>query len=172
MKTPKRMLTCFIALLGSVALAQEDRVLDYPENYRDDFTLYYSGDRYFAEEQTIRIYANDIARDGAQADGAMPEGSILIAELYAALKDSEGEVIESAIGRRVPGPLKAVAMMERRTGWDAQYPDALKVGDWEFEVFSPEGENLGKDTTGCRECHAPLGDSEFMFSIEHLIAAQ
>ena len=38
-------------------------------------------------------------------------------------------------------------MMERRAGWDDQYPDELKVGDWEFEVFSPTGENLGKDTT-------------------------
>ena len=98
--------------------------------------------------------------------GKLPDGSVLVAELYAALKDSDGEVVESQIGRRVPGDFKAIAVMERRKGWDDQYPEELKVGDWEFEVFSTSGENLGKDTSGCRECHHPLTDTEFMFSIE------
>jgi len=62
--------------------------------------------------------------------------------------------------------------MERHDGWDAQYPEELKVGDWEFEVFSAEGKNLGKDVTGCRECHHPLEDTEFLYSIEHLRAAK
>ena len=61
--------------------------------------------------------------------------------------------------------------MERREGWDAKYPDELKVGDWEFEVFSPTGENKGADTTACRECHHPLTDTEFTFSYEHIAAA-
>ena len=36
-------------------------------------------------------------------------------------------------------------------------------------MFSPSGENLGKDTTACRECHHPHDDTEFMYSIEHLM---
>ena len=97
---------------------------------------------------------------------------MLVAELYAAQKDAAGEVIESTVGRRLPGTFKAIAVMERRAGWDDQYSDDLKVGDWEFEVFGTDGKNLGKDTTACRACHHPLTDSEFLFSIEHLIAAQ
>ena len=169
----KLVIAAGIAVLATTsATALEDIALDFPEGYRDNFTLYFTGDRYLAEEQTIRIYANDIALKGAQGDGTLPDGSVLVAELYAALKDSEGNVAESAIGRRLPGEFKAIAVMERRSGWDDQYGDDLKVGDWEFEVFSTSGENLARDTTGCRECHHPLSDTQYMFSIEHLVAAQ
>jgi len=162
----------FAAFATTPLFATEDRVLDFPKNYQEDFTLYFTGDRLFEDEQTIRIFANDVALEGVQKDGKLPDGSVLVAELYAAVKDSDGEVVESQIARRVPGDFKAIAIMERRSGWDDQYPDELKVGDWEFEVFSTSGENLNKDTTGCRECHHPLTDTEFMFSIEHLAAVK
>ena len=58
--------------------------------------------------------------------------------------------------------------MERGKGFDADYPEELKVGDWEFAVFSPSGKRLEKDVTGCRACHHPLDDSEFVFSYEHI----
>ena len=169
----KRLLAASILVAGIATplVAIEDRVLAFPENYRENFTLYFTGDRLFAEEQTIRIYANEVAVSGMKASGNLPDGSVLVAELYAAVKDADGNVIESALGRRVPGDFKAIALMERRGGWDDQYGDDLKVGNWEFEVFSAAGENLGKDTTGCRECHHPLGDSQFLWSIEHLKAA-
>jgi len=164
--------TLLAAAATTPLIAADDRVLDFPEGYKENFTLYFTGDRVFEEEQTIKIFANDIALEGVQKDGKLPDGSVLVAELYAALKDSEGDVVESQIGRRVPGDFKAIAVMERRKGWDDQYPEELKVGDWEFEVFSTSGENLGKDTSGCRECHYPLTDTEFMFSVEHLAAVE
>lgn len=159
-----------VATAAAVATAQEDRILDFPDDYLASFTRYYSGDRLFEAEQTITLYANDTAREGALADGRLPNGSVLVAEIFAARKDADGKVIESALERRLPGALKAIAVMERREGWDAQYPDDLKVGDWEFELFSAGGENLGKDMTACRECHHPLEDSDFLFSLEHLTA--
>ncbi|MEM9439402.1 MAG: cytochrome P460 family protein [Pseudomonadota bacterium] len=162
--------TLVAAMAATPLIAADDRVLDFPEGYEENFTLYFTGDRFLEDEQTIKIYANDIALEGVQNDGKLPDGSVLVAELYAAVKDSNGEVMESQIGRRVSGDFKAIAVMERRTGWDDQYPDELKVGDWEFEVFSTSGENLAKDTTACRACHHPLTDTEFMFSIEHLAA--
>lgn len=165
------MAAALLSTLATPLFAAEDRVLDFPKDYRETFTLYFTGDRFIAEEQTIRIFANSIALEGVRKDGKLPDGSVLVAELYAAVKDGEGKVVESQIGRRVPGAFKAVALMERRAGWDDQYPDELKVGDWEFEVFSPDGKNLGKDTTACRECHHPLTDTEYLFSIEHLAAA-
>ena len=152
------------------AFAQEDRVLTLPADYKAAFDNYYINDRQIQEDQVISLYANEVARAGAKA-GTLPDGSILVGELYSAKKDSDGVVIESALGRRIAGELKAIVVMERRADWAAQYADDLKVGGWEFEVFSPAGENLGKDTTACRECHAPLGDSEYLFSLEHLAAA-
>ncbi|MGI9435108.1 MAG: cytochrome P460 family protein [Geminicoccaceae bacterium] len=160
------------ALAATPLFATEDRALDFPQDYKENFTLYFTGDRFLEEEQTIKLYANDIAVKGAQMDGKLPDGSVFVAEIYAAQKDDDGDIVESQIGRRVSGDFKAIAVMERRAGWDDQYPDELKVGDWEFEVFSTTGENLNKDTTGCRECHHPLTDTEFTFSIDHLPAAK
>ena len=137
-------------------------------DYRTSFDNYLISDRLGQEDQVISLFANETAREGARADGKLPYGSILVGEVFEAKADVDGEIIESQLGRRIPDKLKAIVMMERREGWDHQYPDELKVGDWEFEVFSPAGENLGKDTTACRECHHPLTDTEFTFSYAHI----
>ena len=153
------------------ATAGEDRVLTLPTDYKQTFTHYYSGDRLYAEKQTIKLYANGLAASAAAKGEPLPSGSVLVGELFAAKTDVDGEVIESALGRRLHGDMKAIVVMERRDGWDDQYPDDLKVGNWEFEVFSTSGQNLNKDTTACRECHAPLGDSEYTWTIDHIAAA-
>ena len=157
------------ALFSAAAPANAaDVALELPADYRASLENYLIADRLGQEDQVISLFANEIAREGARTTGDLPYGSILVGEIYKAKTDQDGEVIESGIGRRVPGELAAIVMMERREGWDAQYPDELKVGDWEFEVFSPSGENLARDTTACRECHHPLTESEFTFSYAHI----
>lgn len=157
-------------LVAGTAIAG-DITLDLPANYRETFDNYMISDRMGQEDQVISLFANPVARDGARADGKLPSGSIIVGEIYAAKADEDGAVLESQLGRRIPETLKAIVLMERRAGWDDQYPDELKVGDWEFEVFSPTGENLGKDTTACRECHHPLTDTEFTWTFDHIAAA-
>ena len=147
-----------------------DIVLTLPANYKSQGP-YLITDRLGQEDQVMVIYANATARYGAKGNGKLPNDSIIVGEIYAAKKDADGAVIESQIGRRIPEKLQAIVMMQRRAGWDDQYPKELKVGNWEFEVFSPTGENLGKDTIACRECHHPLTDSEFTFSYDHILAA-
>ena len=158
--------------VATVAYALEDRTLDFPADYKSEFTQYYSGDRLLADTQTITLFANKVATDGVAKDGVLPSGSVLVAEIYAAKTDDKGEVIERALGRRIQGEFKAVAVMELRDGWGEQYSEDLNVGDWEFELFSPAGKNLNKDTAkACRGCHVPLGDTQYLFSLEHLMAA-
>lgn len=150
------------------AAVAEDVTLNLPSDYRDTFDNYLISDRLGQEDQVISLFANSTAREGARTDGELPDGSIIVGEIYSAKADADGTILESQIGRRIPETLKAIVMMERRSGWDDQYPDELKVGDWEFEVFSPAGENLGKDTTACRECHHPLTETEFTWSFDHI----
>jgi hypothetical protein len=157
-----------MSVLALTASAAEDVVLELPAGYKTSFDNYLTADRLNQEDQVIVLYANSIARTGARSDGKLPFGSVLVGEIYKAKTDVDGTIVESQLGRRIPSELSAIVMMERRDGWDDQYPDELKVGDWEFEVFSPTGDNLGKDTTACRECHHPLTDSEFVWSYEHI----
>jgi len=162
--------TLSIGALSAAAFAagHGDVALEWPADYKTSFTNYFAGDRQNGK-QFISLYANDIAVQGARTDGNLPYGSVLIGELTPALTDADGEPVESSLGHLVSsGKVAAVVMMQRIEGNDARYSDDLKVGDWEFEVFSPTGENLNKDTTACRECHHPFEDTEFLFSIEHL----
>ncbi len=145
-----------------------DVALDFPADYKTDFVNYYAGDRQNGS-QIIDLYANKIAAEGAAKDGKLPYGSVLLGELYPAVKDADGDPVESTLGHLIStGDVAAIVVMQRIEGNDARYSDELKVGDWEFEVFSPSGENLAKDTTACRECHHPLEDTEFLWSYEHL----
>ena len=160
-----------VLALGISAYALEDRVLELPGDYASSYDNYYVSDRLYQDDQVISLYANDVVRDAARAGKPLPDGSILVGEIYAAKKDADGEVMESPLGRRIAGELKAIVMMERRASWADQYPEGNKVGGWEFEVFSPDGKNLGKDTSACRECHEPLADSEYTWSLDHIAAA-
>ena len=156
------------AVLSTGAAALDDRVLTLPGEYRTAYDNYLIADRLNQDDQVISLYANATAREAARAGQSMPDGAIIVGEIYKAQKDAGGAVIESMLGRRIPGLLAAIVVMERRAEWAAQYPAETGLDGWEFEVFSPAGKNLGKDTTACRECHAPLDGSAFLFSYEHL----
>ena len=156
-----------LALLATAAVAGPDNV-EWPANYKTTFTQYFSGDRTANDKQVIRIFANPIAVQGAQSNGKLPYGSVLVGELYSVKLDADGEATESVLGRRIIDKLAAVVVMQRGEGFDAEYSEALKVGDWEFAVFSSSGERLNKDVTACRECHHPLTDKEFIWSYQHL----
>lgn len=157
-----------LGLLTSSAAAGPENV-KWPAGYKTDFVNYFSGDRTANDKQIIRIFANAVALDGAQGDGKLPNGSVLVGELYSVKLDADGEAVESVLGRRIVDKPAAIVVMERGAGFDAEYGDALKVGDWEFAVFSPAGKRLDKDVTGCRECHHPLTETEFVWSYEHMV---
>ena len=158
------LLCCSVGL----AAAAENRIA-FPAGYTDDFSNYLSLDRTQNPDQVIRLFGNDKALEGAGADGALANGSVLVAEIYAARKDADGNVVTSDLGRRIKGPMAAIAVMEKQPGWGEGRPQGLRTGDWDFAVFSPAGERLvDKDLNACRACHAPLGDRDFVFSYEHL----
>jgi hypothetical protein len=155
-------------LFWSMAVQAGPENVAWPANYKTEFTNTFNGDRTANEKQVIRIFANETAVAGARADGKLPYGSVVVGELYSVKLDADGKPIRSVLGRRIIDELAAVVVMARGQQFDAEYTDELKVGDWEFAVFSPSGERLEKDVTACRQCHHPLADKEFVFSYEHL----
>ena len=156
-----------LGLFATAAVAGPENV-NLPADYKTTFTSYYEGDRVGNDKQVIRLYANETAAKGAQKDGKLPYGSVIVGEIYSVKVDGEGNTVESMLGRRIIDKLSAVVVMERGQGFDKGYSDELKVGDWEFAVYSAAGKKLDKDVTACRECHHPLQDSEFIWSYEHL----
>lgn len=160
-----------VGLMAAIPLANatDDRV-KFPTGYATTFTNYLSLDRVQNPDQIIRLFANPTAREAAAAGQPLPDGSILVGEIYAAKKDKDGNVITSSLGRRIRDKFVAVAVMEKRAGWGEAFPADLRNGDWDFAIFSPDGTPLKKDLNTCRQCHAPLGETQHLFSLEHLAA--
>lgn len=156
-----------LALTTGAALAEDARI-SFPSDYKSSFTNYLNLDRVQNDDQIIHLFANDIALEAAEAGKELPNGSVLVGEIYAAKKDNEGKVQKSSLGLRIRDKLAAVAVMQKEEGWGATFPDGLRNGDWDFAIFSPDGKRLEKDLNACRQCHAPLADTQHLFSLEHL----
>ena len=152
--------------IAGTAVAEDARI-KYPAGYKETYTNYLNVDRTQNDDQVIHLFANDIAMKGMKETGKYPNGSILVGEVYKAKKDDKGEVIESELGVRIRGKLALIAVMEKQEGWGANFAEEHKNGDWDFAAFKPDGSVAGKDLNECRVCHAPLTESDHVFSFEH-----
>jgi len=158
---------CLLAGFSTLVVADEPRIA-FPQDYKS-YKNYLSLDRTGNNtNQIIRLFANEAAAAGTGKDGALPNGSILVGEIYKAKLSDKGEPVESSLGRRVRGKLAAIAVMEKRQGWGSKFSAEFRNGDWDFAVFSPDGKRLNKDLNSCRGCHAPLTQSDHLFSYDHL----
>ena len=155
-------------LVTSAALADKDRIA-FPADYETKMQNYVSLDRTQNADQVIRLFAPKEALDAAKSGTELPYGTVLVAEIYKAKKNKDGEVIKSSLGRRIRDKFAAIAVMQKEKWWGGQYPEALRNGDWDFAIFNPKGERLvDKDLNSCRGCHAPLKDTQHLFSLEHM----
>jgi hypothetical protein len=149
-------------------VAEEARVA-FPESYATTFENYLSLDRTQDPDQIIRLFANGVALEAGAAGKELPDGSVVVGEVYSARKDSDGKVITSSLGRRIRDKMLAIAVMEKRKGWGDAYPEDLRNGDWDFAIFSPDGKRLEKkDLNTCRACHAPLKTTQHLYSLQHI----
>lgn len=157
-----------LGIFVGVAVGEEPRI-SFPADYSTRFHNYLSLDRVQNDDQIIRLFANEAALAAASEGRELPNGSILVGEVYKAKKDKDGNVLTSSLGRRIRGKLAAIAVMEKGEDWGATFPDDLRNGDWDFAIFSPDGKRLiKKDLNACRSCHAPLKETQHLYSLEHL----
>ena len=162
------ILTGLAALTIAGAAVADDARIKFPADYRSTYTNYLNLDRVQNDDQIIHLFANDIAMKGMKETGKYPNGSVLVGEVYKARKDEKGEVIESELGQRIRGKFALIAVMEKQAGWGANFKEEHKNGDWDFAAFKPDGSvATEKDLNECRVCHAPLTESDHVFSFEH-----
>jgi Cytochrome P460 len=165
----RRVLIVTAAIVGPacVAVAEEPRVA-FPQSYQSEFKNYLSLDRVQNADQIIRLFANSAAIEAGSEGRELPDGSVIVGEIYAAKKDADGKVVTSSLGRRIRNELVAIAVMEKRKGRGDAVPATLRNGDWDFGIFSPDGKPLNKDLNTCRACHAPLRETQNLFSLQHI----
>ncbi len=168
----------FAAQPGAPATAKSDFLpnlaktgVTFPENYKTTYTKYHTIN--FPATRQVRYYfANDVALQAAKAGKALPDGSVLLAEVYSAKLDAEKKPILGADGFFVPDQLVAYTAMGRDAGWGKDIPEMLRNENWNYAVFTAAKQpRPGINQAECLACHKPLDKTSFVFTLDQITAA-
>ena len=165
--TAAASIVTFLVVAGS--LAGPDKIA-YPANYKSQ-VLYAKSDR--PDNKTIRdLYAPADVVKQAAAGKPLPNGTVLTMEVYKAKVDDKGELVKDTSGKLIKGDLSFIGVMEKRSGWGAEYPDSLRNGEWEYAVFETDMKpRANLNTKPCLECHKPFAAQDFVFTFSQLVEA-
>jgi cytochrome c553 len=142
----------------------------FPENYKKDFT-HYTTINFPATKQVRKYYANSVALKAARAGKALPHGSVLFVEAYAAKLDDAKNPVTGGDGFFVPDKLLFYTAMQTEPGWGDDFPELLRNGDWNYAVFTLDKKVRSDVNQGeCLACHKPLDKDSYVFSLKALQA--
>lgn len=158
-----RLAATLALLLPTAALAGADLVV-FPEGYAESFVRYTTIDK--PDRKIVRyMYVNPETAAAATPDAELPYGTVLVMEDHKAVLEGE-TLVTDANGRLVPtDEVTNIFVMAKAPGWGADYPEAVRNGEWEYARFLPDG-SVKADATydGCFECHKPQAAEDFTFS--------
>ena len=67
------------------------------------------------------------------------------------------------------GKLFRYIVMEKRTGWGAEYPPTLRNGEWEFQAFNADRTvNDSENVTRCFSCHKSQESHDFVYTVAEM----
>ena len=98
-----------------------------------------------------------------------PSGTVLTLIQYKAKTDDKGTPVKGPDGHFVKDGVVAYAVMEKRAGWGAEYPDDLRNGEWEYQAFTADNKvNEKANLKACFQCHKPHEKQDFVMSLASL----
>lgn len=63
------------------------------------------------------------------------------------------------------GALYRYFVMEKGSGWGADYDERRRTGDWQFQWFWPDKTiNMSENTARCQSCHQGQADSDYLYT--------
>jgi cytochrome c553 len=142
----------------------------FPEQYKATFKKYHTID--FPDTKQVRVYfANEPALKAAREDRALPDGSAIFTEVYAAKLDADGKPVKGGDGHFVGEKLVGYTAMEREEGWGRDVPDMLRNENWNYAVFTLEKKpRPGINQAECFACHKPQDKVSYLFTQKELAA--
>ena len=161
---------------GSAKSAQLPNVaktsVTFPEGYKGSFTKYHTIN--FPATKQVRYYfANKTAVQAAKEGKPLPDGSYLLAEVYAAKLDAEGKPVTGSDGFFVADKPLLYTAMARGAGWGKEIPEMLRNGDWNYAIFTLDRQHRpGVNQAECLACHKPLDNVSYTFTLKQLAAAR
>jgi hypothetical protein len=165
----RRLLLCLaFAAVPLASLQAGPEKVELPADWRTRFVLYNEIERPDRTPNQVRLmYVNPEAAAAARAGQPAPSGTVLVMEDRPAVAGADGKPLRDAKGRMQVGERTlALAVMEKRPGWGAEYPATQRNGEWEYASYTPEGvKRAGIDTKPCFACHLPrTGARDYTFT--------
>ena len=159
------------AVTLTVAVRAGGEKIAFPENYAKG-VLYTTVDR--ADNKQYReLYTTPEAIAAVKAGQPIPSGSVITLVQHKAKLDANGNPEKDANGRFIKGELIGYTVMEKRSGWGSEYPDEIRNGEWEYQVFkSDKTVNDKANLKNCFTCHKPLDKQDFVFSFDAMKTAK
>ena len=173
-----RMHVGLAALAGAIATltvagavrAGGDKVA-FPENHAAG-VLFTTVDRP-DNKQFRELYTSAEALDAAKKGEPLPSGTVITLIQYAAKLDAHGNPEKDANGRFIKTNIVGYTVMEKRTGWGAEYADDMRNGEWEYQAFKADKTPNDKAVLkNCFACHKPLDKQDFVFSFDKMKTAK
>ena len=160
-----------VALLGccAAALAGPEKI-KFPSDYLKG-VLYQTVDR--ADVKQYReLYATPAAVEAVRKGQPIPSGSVLTLVQWSVQQDEKGNPLKGPDGRFLKKDIIAHTVMEKRTGWGADYPaDWPRNGEWEYAAFTLDGlpnPKANANNKNCFTCHLPHAKQDFVISLAKL----
>ena len=141
----------------------------FPDGYRGSYTLYHTIN-FPATRQVRYYYANPTAVQAAKEGRAMPDGTVLLAEVHSAKLDADKKPMVGADGFFVPDQLLFYTGMARDAGWGKDIPDMLRNEEWNYAAFTTARQLRPANQAECLACHKPLDKTSYMFTVDRLTA--
>lgn len=139
----------------------------FPENYQATYRKYHTIN--FPATKQVRYYfANGAALQAAKDGKALPNGSVLLAEVWSAKLDAEKKPITGADGFFVPDQLLFYTAMAREAGWGKDIPEMLRNEDWNYAAFTTGKQHRPVNQAECLACHKPLDKDSYAFTVRQL----
>ena len=169
----------FASLPGAPAAAKSAQLphvaktsVGFPEGYAATFTKYHTIN--FPATKQVRYYfANPAAVQAAKEGKALPNGSVLFAEVHSARLDADGKPVTGSDGFYVADKLIFYTAMARDAGWGKDIPEMLRNEDWNYAIFALDKTlRPGQNQAECLGCHKPLDKVSYTFTLKELAAAK
>jgi plastocyanin len=162
----KTLLAIAIGAIAGTAVAGPEKI-KYPNDYLKG-VLYQTLDRPDSK-QYRELYSTPEAIEAVRAGKPIPSGTVLTLVQWSVHQDAQGNPLKDANGRFMKKDILAHTVMEKRTGWGAEYPASKRNGEWEYAVFNAQGQpNPKANIDGCFQCHLPHAKQDFVISLAKL----
>ncbi len=175
MTTRKSIAIAVLAATTASVIAVQVRAggdkVAFPENFASG-VMYTTVDRADNKQYRELFVTPAAAVDAAKKGEPLPSGTVITIVQYKAQVDAQGNPAKDANGRFVKSDLIGFGVMEKRTGWGAEYPAETRNGEWEYQAFTADKKvNEKANLAGCFQCHKPLTSQDYVFSYDKLKAA-